>query len=390
VGGTVVLARNALQLPELPAAGEVTLVNTVPSALTELLRAGALPRSVRTVNLAGEPLPNPLAQDAYRLGHVRRVLNLYGPSEDTTYSTFAPVEEGAEAAPSIGRAIAGSQAYLLDRALQPVPVGVAGEVYLGGAGLARGYLGRPDLTAERWLPDPFAAGPGARMYRTGDLARWRRSGVLEFLGRVDHQVKVRGFRIEPGEVQAVLAGHPAVREALVAARRDGGETRLAGYVVPAEGAAPDAAGLRAWMRERLPEHMVPAAWVVLEAFPLTPSGKVDRAALPAPEAASGAGYAAPRTPVEEALVRIWEEVLRRAPVGVHDDFFALGGHSLLVMQVVSRVRASLGAELPVAALFERPTVAELAPALAEHSGQPQRAGPIQRADRRSRVLRDPG
>ncbi|HEX7239950.1 MAG TPA: amino acid adenylation domain-containing protein, partial [Longimicrobiaceae bacterium] len=390
VGGTVVLARNALQLPELPAAGEVTLVNTVPSALTELLRAGALPRSVRTVNLAGEPLPNPLAQDAYRLGHVRRVLNLYGPSEDTTYSTFALVEEGAAAAPSIGRAIAGSQAYLLDRALHPVPVGVAGEVYLGGAGLARGYLGRPDLTAERWLPDPFAAGPGARMYRTGDLARWRRSGVLEFLGRIDHQVKVRGFRIEPGEVQAVLAGHPGVREAVVAARRDQGETRLVGYVVPAEGATPDAAGLRGWMRERLPEHMVPAAWVVLEAFPLTPSGKVDRAALPAPGAASGAGYVAPRTPAEEALVRIWEEVLRRTPVGVHDDFFALGGHSLLVMQVVSRVRTVLGAELPVALLFERPTVAELAPAVEEHSGEPQRSGPIRRADRRSRVLRDPG
>ncbi len=390
VGGTVVLARNALQLPELPAAGEVTLVNTVPSALAELLRAGALPRSVRTVNLAGEPLPNPLAQDAYRLGHVRRVLNLYGPSEDTTYSTFALVEEGAAAAPSIGRAIAGSQAYLLDRALHPVPVGVAGELYLGGAGLARGYLGRPDLTAERWLPDPFAAGPGARMYRTGDLARWRRSGVLEFLGRIDHQVKVRGFRIEPGEVQAVLAGHPGVREAVVAARRDQGETRLVGYVVPAEGAAPDAAGLRGWMRERLPEHMVPAAWVVLEAFPLTPSGKVDRTALPAPEAAAGAGYTAPRTPVEEALVRIWEEVLRRTPVGVHDDFFALGGHSLLVMQVVSRVRTVLGAELPVALLFERPTVAELAPAVAEHSGEPQRSGPIRRADRRSRVLRDPG
>ncbi|HEU0077582.1 MAG TPA: amino acid adenylation domain-containing protein, partial [Longimicrobiaceae bacterium] len=217
-GGTVVLARNVLQLPELAAAGTVTLVNTVPSAWAELLRVGGVPGSVRTVNLAGEPLPAALARDTLALGHVRRVVNLYGPSEDTTYSTWAEVGSG-DAAPPIGRPLHGTRFYVLDRALQPVPRGVRGELYLAGVGLARGYLDRPGLTAERWLPDPFGgARGGERMYRTGDLAWLRRDGQLEYAGRADQQVKVRGFRIEPGEIEAVLLGHPAVREAVVVAR----------------------------------------------------------------------------------------------------------------------------------------------------------------------------
>ncbi len=358
-GGTVVLARSVLQLPELAAAGTVTLVNTVPSAWAELLRAGAVPASVRTVNLAGEAFPAALARDTYALGHVRRVVNLYGPSEDTTYSTWAEVGSG-EAAPPIGRPLHGTRFYVLDRALQPVPRGVRGELYLAGVGLARGYLDRPELTAERWVPDPFGgARSGGRMYRTGDLAWLRRDGQLEYAGRADQQVKVRGFRIEPGEVEATLLGHPAVREAVVVAREDApGDRRLVGYVVPAEGAAPAGDELRGWLRERLPEHMVPAAVVALEQLPLTPSGKLDRAALPAPEAV-GAGaseYVAPRGLVEEAVADIWAGVLRRERVGAHDDFFALGGHSLMATQVISRVRDRFGAELQLRELFEASTL----------------------------------
>ncbi|HEX2187443.1 MAG TPA: amino acid adenylation domain-containing protein, partial [Longimicrobiaceae bacterium] len=389
-GGTAVLARNVLQLRELAAAHPVTLVNTVPSAWAELLRAGAVPPTVATVNLAGEPLPAALARDTHALGHVRRVLNLYGPSEDTVYSTWAEVEPD-DPAPPIGRPLPGTRGYVLDAELQPVPPGVRGELYLSGDGLARGYLGRPDLTAGRWLPDPFG-GAGERMYRTGDRVRRRPDGTLDFLGRTDHQVKVRGFRIEPGEVEAVLAAHPAVREAAVVAREDvPGDRRLVGYYVPA--AETSDAELRDWLRARLPEHMVPSALVRLVALPLTPSGKTDRRALPAPAGGTGEGYAAPRDAVETGLVSIWEEVLRRSPVGVHDDFFALGGHSLLVMQVVARVRTAFGVELPVPALFEKPTVAALAAAVAELAAggaQPRRVGPIRRADRAGRTLRDPG
>ncbi|HEV2733750.1 MAG TPA: non-ribosomal peptide synthetase, partial [Longimicrobiaceae bacterium] len=359
-GGTAVLARNVLQLPELAAA--VTLVNTVPSAWAELLRAGTVPDSVRTVNLAGEPLPAALADDTWALGHVRRVLNLYGPSEDTTYSTWAEVERGGDAAPPIGRVLPNSRAYVLDPRLQPVPRGVRGELYLAGDGLARGYLDRPELTAERWLPDPFG-GAGERMYRTGDLGRLRRDGQLEYAGRADQQVKVRGFRIEPGEIETLLRSHPGVREVVVVAREDApGDRRLVGYVVPAADAAPGEAELRGWLRERLPEHMVPASLVALEALPLTPNGKLDRAALPAPEAV-GAGareYVAPRGPVEETLAEIWAEVLRRERVGAHDDFFALGGHSLMATQVISRVRDRLGAELQLRELCEASTLEVLA------------------------------
>ncbi|MEW5926454.1 MAG: amino acid adenylation domain-containing protein [Gemmatimonadota bacterium] len=391
-GGTVVLARNVLQLPELGEAAGVTLVNTVPSAWAELLRLGAIPASVRTVNLAGEPVSAMLARDTWALGHVRRVVNLYGPSEDTTYSTWAELERGDEATPPIGRPLHDTRFYVLDRALQPVPRGARGELYVAGDGLARGYLDRPGLTAERWLPDPFGA-PGERMYRTGDLGRLRPDGQLEYSGRADQQVKVRGFRIEPGEIETLLRGHPGVAEAVVAAREDvPGDRRLVGYVVPAAGAAaPAEAELRGWLRERLPEHMVPTAFVALETLPLTPSGKTDRRALPAPEhRESAAGYVAPRSETEEGLVKIWEEVLRRSPVGVHDNFFDLGGHSLLVMQVVARVRTTFGVELPIPALFEQPTVAGLAAALAERQAAPRRTGPIKRADRSGRTLRGPG
>jgi amino acid adenylation domain-containing protein len=417
-GGRVVLAANALELPELPAAGEVTLVNTVPSAMAELLRAGALPAGVRTVNLAGEPLKGALAQALYASG-VERVRNLFGPSEDTTYSTFEVVEAGSRREPTIGRPVAGTRALLLDRELRPVPVGVPGEIYLGGAGLARGYLGRPELTAERFVPDPFplpADGggrpegqqgkereerAGERLYRTGDLGRWLADGRLEYLGRLDHQVKVRGFRIELGEIEAALAAHPGVREAVVSALGEpGGDRSLAAYVVAAAQPAPTAVELRDHLRGRLAEYMVPASFTWLERLPLTPNGKVDRKSLPAPageprEAGGSQGQTAQREavdPLVELLAGIWAEVLGREELpGREDNFFDLGGHSLLVTRVVSRVRAVAGVELPLRALFAAPTVAAFAAVVAAAArrdgtdGAPPPAAPIEPLADRSQL-----
>ncbi len=248
------------------------------------------------------------------------------------------------------------RAYVLDRAGRHAPVGVPGELYVGGAGVARGYLGRPELTAERFVPDALSPEPGARAYRTGDCARWRTDGTLEFLGRTDRQLKVRGFRVEPGEVEAALRAHPGVADAVADAP---GGARLVAWVVPHEGEAVEEDALRAHLRERLPGYMVPAALVFLHALPLTPSGKVDRRALPAP-AAGPAESGTPRTPAEQVLWGVWSEVLGRAPSGVRDNFFALGGHSLLAARVASRVRRLFGVELPMRALFEAPTVAALA------------------------------
>ncbi len=358
-GGTVILAGNVLDLPLLAARGEVTLVNTVPSAMAELVRLGQVPRSVRTVNLAGEPLPRLLAEQLHALG-VERVCNLYGPSEATTYSTWAEIPRGEERPPAIGRPIAGTRAYVLDRRLEPVPAGVPGELYLGGIGLARGYLNRPAVTAAAFLPDPWGGGAGERLYRTGDLVRHRPSGDLEFLGRVDHQVKVRGFRIELGEIEAVLALHPGVEEAAVVAREDQpGDRRLAAYVVPR--AALEPAALREHLRERLPEFMLPADFVLLPALPRTPNGKLDRKALPAPERPAGEpGQAAYGTAVEELLAGLWADLLDVERPGPEDNFFARGGHSLLAVRLLARVRDLLGAELPLTAVFEAPTLAGLA------------------------------
>ena len=374
-GGTAILAQNVLELADLPARGRVTLVNTVPSAMAELVRAEKLGASVRTVNLAGEPLPRALAEQLYATATVERVWNLYGPSEDTTYSTASPVNRDAAEAPDIGRPIAATRAHVLaaggvGAATEPQPVGVPGELYLGGAGLARGYLHRPDLTAERFVPDPWPAGPeaaGARLYRTGDLVRRRPDGALEFLGRLDRQVKIRGFRIELGEIEAALAALPGVREAAVAAREDApGDRRLVAYVAGVAGAASGAgditAGeLRRSLQERLPDYMVPAAFVTVPALPRTASGKLDRKALPAPQRQRPAdNRQAPRTPVEEVLAGIWAEVLGLKRIGATDHFFELGGHLLLATQVTSRIRAAFGIEMPLHALLEAPVLADLA------------------------------
>ncbi|MFP2960203.1 amino acid adenylation domain-containing protein [Myxococcus sp. 1LA] len=364
-GGAVVMARNALELPSLPAARRVTLVNTVPSAMAELVRARAVPDSVRTVNLAGEPLAQALVDAIHQSAPgVQRVLNLYGPTEDTTYSTYALVVPGAAREPTVGRPIDGTRAYVLDAFGQPAPQGVAGELYLSGAGLARGYVDRPELTAERFVPDAFSQQPGARLYRTGDRVRWLPDGVLQYLGRIDQQVKVRGFRIELGEIEAALRRHPDVREAVVLVREDGSEgRRLVAYLVAQRGSTPDAMDVRRFVKASLPEFMVPSAVMVLQALPLTPNGKVDRKALPAPEALgseSSRAYVAPRDALELLLARIWEELLGTGPVGIHSDFFELGGHSLLAMRMVSLIRERLGRSLPVVSLFQAGTLEELA------------------------------
>ncbi|HEX2094716.1 MAG TPA: amino acid adenylation domain-containing protein, partial [Longimicrobiaceae bacterium] len=303
-GGKLVLVENALELPELQE--EVFYASMVPSVAAELLRSGGIPASVRTLNLGGEALPNPLEQGLYALDTVERVGNLYGPTEDTTYSTYSLVERGGSQV-YIGRPVANTRAYLLDSQLRPVPVGAIGELYLSGDGLSRGYASRPDLTAERFLPDPFGV-PGSRMYRVMDRVRYRPDGVLEYFGRIDFQVKVRGFRIEPGEVEATLLGCPDVREAVVVAREDApGQKHLVAYLVLEPEAEVSTTDLRTVVRERLPEYMVPAAVVVLEAMPLTVNGKIDRRALPAPEWSGEARYTAPTTPLEQLLCETWAE-----------------------------------------------------------------------------------
>ncbi len=373
VGGTLILAENALALPSLPAAGEVTLVNTVPSAAVELARGG-MPSAVRVVNLAGEPLRRALVERLYALGHVEKVYNLYGPSEDTTYSTWALMRPADPLPPAIGVPLDGTRTHLLDREMRPAAAGEEGELYLGGAGLSRGYLGRPELTAQRYVPDPFAASPGERLYATGDLARLRPSGELDYLGRIDFQVKIRGFRVELGEVEAALDRAPGVADAVVVAREvesrtDVAEKVLVAYVVPSPGTPVEVAALRAHLQASLTDAMVPAYFVALPELPLSPNGKVDRKSLPAPDlTAAPEAWVAPRTPLEETLAGIWAEVLGLPRVGVEDHFFALGGHSLLAYQVVSRLREALGVELPMTSLFERPTVAKLAESLAAALG----------------------
>jgi amino acid adenylation domain-containing protein/FkbM family methyltransferase len=384
-GGKIILAANALELPSVAAAREVTLINTVPSAMTELVRLKGVPASVRVVNLAGEPLQNALVQSVYEYEHVEQVLNLYGPSEDTTYSTWTRIEKGSEEAPTIGHPVANTQAYLLDAHLQLVPVGAAGELYLGGFGLARGYLNRPELTAERFVPDPFSGVPGARLYRTGDLARYQQDGRLEYLGRLDHQLKLRGFRIELGEIETVLRENSAVRDAVVVAHETAtGDKQLVAYVVANGSLATEA--LRAHLKQKLPHYMIPAAFVALDKLPLSPNGKIDRQALPAPGALTQdveTDFVAPRNQIEEIIAGIWASVLGLEQAGVHNNFFHLGGHSLLATQVIARINETFQVDLPLSYLFESPTVAVLAErvtAATQESGM-HHAPPIVKVER---------
>jgi amino acid adenylation domain-containing protein len=374
----------------------VTRIVLVPSLLRVLLESypdlrRRLP-ALRFWVSSGETLPLELcALFRERMPHAT-LLNLYGSSEVSADVTWHDATAGrpAEHTIPIGRPIANTQIYILDRYLHSVPVGVPGEIYVGGAGLARGYLNRPELTAGSFITDPFTVEEGKRLYRTGDLGRYQPNGAIEYLGRRDHQVKLRGFRIELGEIEVALNGHPVVRESVVVLREDiQGDARLVAYVVPAPtlGVAP--AELRAYLRERLPAHMIPAAFVILEALPLTPSGKVDRKALPVPDqaglAAQGA-YVPPGTPEEQKLAEIWVDILGLERAGIDQDFFELGGHSLAATRVISRIRDSFQVELPLRRLFETPTIAALGAAIAEmkaNGGAPGPAlSPIPRAARR--------
>jgi amino acid adenylation domain-containing protein len=391
VGARIVLASRAeaadgKRLAALLRGSGATVMQATPATWRMLLAAGWAGEPRLTALAGGEALPTDLARAlAPRVG---AFWNLYGPTETTIWSAVHPVKEslGTAGTVPIGRPIANTTLHLLDRALQPVPLGSVGEIFIGGLGLARGYLGRPELTAASFVPDPFggAAGarhldlsgapgarhldlsgaPGARLYRTGDLARRLPDGAIEFLGRADHQVKVRGYRVELGEIEAALGRHPAVRQAVVVVREESqGSAQLVAYVAAAGHAA---GALRATLREELPEYMVPSLFVLLPELPLTPNGKIDRKALPPPvpgPAAAGGERVAPRTPVERQVAAVWGEVLRVDGLGVHDNFFELGGHSLMATQVISRLEAIYRVELGLREIFAAPTVAGLAEAI---------------------------
>jgi amino acid adenylation domain-containing protein len=322
--------------------------------------------TLRCVLFGGEQCDPNRVRAVLQSGPPKRLLHVYGPTETTTFATWQHVTEVPEHSKTIpiGRPIANTTAYVLDATLQPVPIGVPGELYLGGDGLARAYLHSPEATAARFIESPL----GGRLYKTGDRVRYLADGAIEFLGRTDFQVKIRGFRIELGEIESELSRCDGVGETLVLVREDSpGEKRLIAYVVPRGGAAPDAQSLRARLRERLPDYMVPSAFVALDALPLNQNGKVDRRALPAPEreafTAAANAFIEPHTGVEQAIAEIWREILKLDRIGVHDNFFDLGGHSLLATQVVSRVRDRLQFHVPLRALFEAPTIAALAAAV---------------------------
>ena len=372
-GGTVVLVDSILDLLGAPPAHPVSLVNTVPSAAAELIAAGGVPCGVRTICLAGEALSLRLAKGvASTIGG--RLLNLYGPTEDTVYSTAWTYRPDTTRPPPIGRPLPGGRAYVLDRDLDPVPEGHAGELFLAGEGLARGYVGQPRLTATAFLPDPFSEDPGARMYRTGDRVRLGRDGDIEFLGRVDHQVKLRGFRIEPCEIEAALEEHPLVEAAVVQlATRGESEPQLIAWVSTPGADRLKPQELRDHLRRRIPEYMIPADVVMMAQLPRTPNGKVDRAALPAPEASSATSDPAaqpPRNALERTIAEAWRQVLGHGDFGVHQDFFELGGHSLLAAQVASRLKRVLSDAPPLRTYFEFRTVAGLAQAIASSPARP--------------------
>ncbi len=321
---------------------------------------------------SGEALPPELAEQFTRQMPGRLLLNLYGMSEAAADSIYYEIRQPGTPV-RIGRPIANTQIYLLDGQLQPVPVGVVGEIYVGGKGLARGYWQRPDLTAQRFIQNPFSDDPDARLYQSGDLGRYGPDGVIEYLGRADFQIKIRGFRVELGEIQAVLAQHPGVKQARVIAGKAGDEVRLIAYLVPQPGADLTQAELRKHAAARLPDYMIPAAWVFLDAFPLTPSGKIDQRALPAPGAAhleSAESYAAPRNELELRLVKIWEELLGTSPIGINDNFFEIGGHSLLVVRLMTALERELGKPLSLALIFHAPTIAQMAAALLDQGWKP--------------------
>ncbi len=367
VGGQVELidrevAADASRLAARLDESRATFLQATPATWRSLLEAGWSGKPTLTMLCGGEALPRALAD---RLSDEGAVLwNLYGPTETTVWSSAWRVEPGPGPI-SIGRPIAKTSFHVLDKRLRAVPVGVTGELCIGGAGLARGYRDRPDLTAERFIPDPYGTEPGGRLYRTGDLARWRHDGTLECLGRIDHQVKIRGFRVELGEVEAALGRHPEVRDVVVVARPDSSEEMsLAAYIVPRIATNPPTASeLRRWLRCQLPEYMIPSTFATLDVLPMTPNGKVDRLALAdtgRSNLSPGADFVSPRGPIEQAIAEIWAELLGGGPAGVHDNFFERGGHSLLAVQLLARLRHAFDVEASLKGFLEEPTVSRLA------------------------------
>ncbi len=325
------------------------------------------PTTLAEINTAGEQLRvTPAIRTFFAKLPACRLQNQYGPAEThvvTAYTLERDVEQWVPL-PPIGGPIANNHVYLCDQQVQLVQMGVVGELYLGGIGVARGYLDRPELTAELFVPDPFGGKPGARLYKTGDMGRYLPGGTIEYLGRIDTQVKVRGYRIELGEVEAHFSQHPAVREcAVMAKEQSGGEKQLVAYLVVREGHQVSSSALRTFLKERVPEYMVPTVFMTLEAFPLTPSGKLNRQALPVPEYVQrevAEQFVAPRTETEQRLATIWEGMLNVKQIGIFDNFFELGGHSLLATQVADRMHRTFQVEIPLSSIFEMPTIADLA------------------------------
>jgi acyl-CoA synthetase (AMP-forming)/AMP-acid ligase II/acyl carrier protein len=319
--------------------------------------------------LGGEAFSRQLLDSIFAASPASKILNHYGPTETTvgslTFDASGQILSDVARTVPIGRPIANTEVYVLDKHMRLCPTGVAGELYIGGAGVAAGYLNDPEQTAARFVPDLFSTNPGSRLYRTGDLARYLREVNVEFLGRLDLQVKVRGYRIELGEIESVFSEHPLIRQAIVVLRHDGGRERLVAYVTSAKLRPGNTVEITEFLKERLPDYMVPAPIVVMRAFPTTPNGKVDRTALPRPEEAAGLNrvVVAPQTSVVVELAKIWTSLLKIEDLSIHDDFFELGGHSLLATQVVSRIRKTFDKEIPLRGIFEARTIAELAVAI---------------------------
>ncbi len=353
-----------------------TAMQATPATWRLLLAAGWEGSSAFKILCGGEALPADLVPGL--LARSGSFWNMYGPTETTVWSTCEQITTAGQLI-TIGRPIANTQIYILDKQGRPAPIGVPGELFIAGDGVARGYWNRPDLTAERFLPDPFSAAPGARMYRTGDLARYLGDGRIDFLGRMDNQVKLRGFRIELGEIEAVLGQHPGIRQAVVVVREDTpGDKRLAAYLT-VHSLAPSISELRVHLHDKLPEYMIPSLFVFLDELPLTPNGKIDRRALPAPESSRPdliTSYAAPQTETERAVAAIWQEALKVERVGLDDNFFELGGHSLLIVQIHQQIGAAFEADLTIAQMFQYPTVRTLA----QYLSRSPSAGPQVRQD----------
>jgi surfactin family lipopeptide synthetase A len=359
------------QLLEKLRGSNATVMQATPATWRILLEAGWTGDPRLKILIGGEAVSQKLANQL--LQRAASVWNVYGPTETTIWSTLSKLE-AEQSAVSIGRPIGNTEIFILDKMLQPVPILVAGELHIGGDGLARGYLKRPDLTAEKFIVHPLNPDPKARLYKTGDLVRYLPNGNIEFLGRIDHQVKIRGFRIELGEIETVLRQHPGINETVVVAREDTpGDKRVVAYFVPTGDTAPATAELRAFLKEKLPEYMLPSVFVTLKSMPLTPNGKIDRRALPIPGQADltpTGTFAAPKDVVESRLAQIWESVLGVRPIGVRDDYFELGGHSLLAVKLMNRIEEAFGKNLPMATLLQAPTIEQLAAILRQKGSSP--------------------